>query len=242
MISGGVWQRIRAIAAQPVDYITSVAAHRDTVMVVYSDDGRIRYQLKRGGAAWTVGSPPQDTTLRNTVPDASGDGGYFHVAYRDNTGKGWYTRRTYGSNTWDPVRRFDGDTVVAYGMKPDIRWIGRGETAGIAWIGIISGPGGHAFYSGFDYAAVAEPPAGAPIAILRARPTQSGVIVSYSIDRSGPATLRACDVTGRILRTWQLAGTAGRHQFLWPNPGTGVRFFELRSRDRRLTAKVSVAR
>jgi hypothetical protein len=242
MILGGAWERIRAVAAQPSGYITSVAAHKDTVMIAYSDGGRIRYQLKRGGAVWTYGSPPQDTTLTNTIPDVSGEGGYFHLVYRDNTGKGWYTRRTYGSYTWDPAKRFDGDTIVALGIKPDIRWTGRAETAGIAWGGIVSGPGAHAFYSCFDYTAVAEPPAGTPIAVLRARPTQSGVTVSYCLDRSSPATLRACDVTGRILRTWQLAGTAGRHEFLWPNSGNGVFFLELETRGRRLAAKVGVAR
>jgi len=242
MISGGVWERIRAVAAQPSGYITSVAAHRDTVMVAYSDDGRIRYQLKRGGAVWTYGSPPQDTTLTNTLPDVSGEGDYFHIVYRDNTGKGWYTRRAYSSYTWDPAKRFDGDTIVAYNVKPDIRWTGRAETAGIAWGGMISGPGAHAFYSCFDYTALAEPGQVVPASRLSARPARSGVVIRYSLDRPGQATLRARDITGRILRTWQLAGTAGRHEFLWPNPGTGVRFFELRAGDRWLAAKVSVAR
>ena len=239
---GGVWERIRSAAAQPTHYITSVAAHRDTVMVVYPDDDRIRYQLRRGGAVWTYGSPPQDTTLVNSVPDVSGEGGFFHIVYRDNTGKGWYTRRTYGSYTWDPVKRFDDGTIMKYQMKPDIRWLGEAETAGVAWIGIISGPDGHAFYSCFDYTAVAEPGGQVPAAKFSVRPAKSGVMVRYCLDRSGPATLRACDITGRILRTWQLAGTAGRHEFLWPNPGNGVRFLELETRGRRFVAKVSLAR
>jgi hypothetical protein len=242
MILGGAWERIRAVAAQPSGYITSVAAHKDTVMIAYSDDGRIRYQLKRGGGVWVTGSPPQDTTLTNTIPDVSGEGGYFHLVYRDNTGKGWYTRRTYDSYTWDPAKRFDGDTIMALGIKPDVRWTGRAETAGVAWGGIVSGPGAHAFYSCFDYSAVAEPETGTPIPALGARPSRSGVIIRYSLDRPGPVTLRARDVTGRVLRTWQLAGTAGRHEFVWSNPGTGVRFLELKARDRRSAAKVSVAR
>jgi hypothetical protein len=242
MISGGVWQRIRAVAAQPSGYITAVAAHRDTVMVAYSDDGRIRYQLKRGGGVWTYGSPPQDTTLTNTLPDVSGEGGYFHVVYRDNTGKGFYTRRTYGSYTWDDPLIFSGDNPVAYFAKPDIRWTGRGETAGVAWVGIVSGPGGHAFYSGFDYTGLAESEGRVPTAGLSARPSQSGVVVRYSLDRPGPATLRARDVTGRVLRTWRLSGAEGCHELLWPEPGNGVRFLELAAEGRRLCAKVSPVR
>jgi hypothetical protein len=242
MISGGVWQRIRAAAARPSGSITAVAAHRDTVIVAYSDNGRIRYQLKRGGGAWTYGSPPQDTTLTNTNPDVSGDGGCFHLVYRDNTGKGFYTRRTYGSFTWDAPLLFSGDDPVAYSAKPDVRWIGRGDTAGIAWVGIVSGSGGHAFYTCFDYTGLAESGGRAAVAGLSARPSQAGIVIRYSLDRPGPATLRAWDVAGRVLRTWRLSGTEGSCEFLWPDPGNGLRFFELVAGNRRLCTKVILAR
>jgi hypothetical protein len=241
-ILGGTWERFRTVAALPDRYITSVAAHRETVMVAYSDDGRIRYQLKRGSGVWTVGSPPQDTTLRNTLPDASGEGGYFHLVYRDNTGKGSYTRRTYDSYSWDDPLIFSGDNPVAYFAEPDIRWTGRGETAGVAWVGIVSGPGGHAFYTGFDYIGLAEPGGRVPIAGLSARPSQSGVVIRYCLDRPGPALLRARDVTGRVLRTWRLAGTEGSHELPWRDPGNGIRFLELVAGNRRLCAKVGIAR
>jgi hypothetical protein len=242
MKTGGVWERIRAVAAEPAGYITSVAAHRDTAIVFYSDDGLVRYQIRRGGAAWAVGSPPQDTTERNTLPDVHGEGGFFHVVYRANTGCGWYTRRPYSGYTWEQVRRFDDNGVVAYNVKPDVRWIGRADTAGVVWGGIVSGPGARALYSCFDYAGVSEPGPGLPVPGFSARPTRTGVTIRYSLDRPGPATLRACDIAGRVLHTWSLTASAGAHELHWSTPGTGVRFLQLQTADRFLTARVSLVR
>jgi len=224
-ILGGTWQRARAVGTPPWD-VTSIAAHRDTVVCAYNDDGRVRYQIRRGTGVWAVGEPPQDTTSRNSVPDVCAQGGYFHFVYRANTSYGWYTRRPYSSYAWESARRFDGNLGIAYDAWPDVRWTGRGDTAGVVFIARPTG-GGRAYYAGFDYGAIAEQPVGPSLVPrLSARPVPGGVIVRCCLDRPGPATLRVCDAAGRVLRTWRLKGSAG-HELFWADAGAGIRFLQL---------------
>jgi len=241
-ILGGTWQRFRSVQILPRGSVTSVAAHRDTVICAYSDDGRVRYQIRRGSSPWASGEPPQDTTLDNTMPDVCAQGGYFHFIYRASTSYGWYTRRPYSSYSWEAARRFDGTFHVAYDIRPDVRWIGRGETAGVVWVSLPSNAG-RARYAYFDYSGVAETP-DAPVLDRRlsARPVPGGVIIRYALERSAPVTLRVCDAAGRTLHTLRAFNSAGSHELFWPCSGSGIRFFQLDAPGGRTTAKLSLVR
>jgi hypothetical protein len=241
-ILGGTWQRYRSVYAVPLSSVTSVAAYRDTVICAYSDNGRIRYQIRRGSGPWAVGEPPQDTTQVNTIPDVCAQGGYFHFVYRASTSYGWYTRRPYSGFTWEAVQRFDGTFHVAYNIHPDVRWIGRGDTAGVVWVSLPSNAG-RARYAYFDYSGVAETP-GTPVVDRRlsARPVPGGVLINYALERSAPVTLRVCDAAGRTLYAWRGFSSAGNHDLFWPGSGSGVRFFQLDAMGRRTTVKLSLAR
>jgi hypothetical protein len=224
-ILGGTWQRARAVGTPPWD-VTSIAAHRDTVVCAYKDAGRVRYQIRRGTGAWAVGEPPQDTTITNSVPDVCAQGGYFHFVHRASSSYGWYTRRPYSSYTWESSRQFDGGLGMSSGVQPDVRWTGRGDTAGVVFVGRPTG-GGQAYYAGFDYGAIAEQPEELRLSPrLSAYLVPGGVVVRCEIDRSGPSVLRAFDATGRVLRTWRLNGPAG-HELFWADAGAGIRFLQL---------------
>jgi hypothetical protein len=226
-ILGGTWQRYRVVAARPRFYATSVAAHRDTVICAYSDDGRIRYQIRRGYGSWAYGEPPQDTTLVNTMPDLCAQGGYFHCVYRASTGNGWYTRRPCSGYTWEGVRQFDAGLGVAYGTRPDVRWIGRGDTAGVTWICLPTGSG-RAQYAYFDYSGISEssdPESGK--GALDVRPGRRGAVVSYTLVRPGCAQLSVSDAAGRETYRTSARQRPGRQSQAVELPGPGVYFLRL---------------
>jgi len=228
-ILGGGWERYRSVHALPRGYVTSVAAHRDTIICAYSDDGRARYQIRRGSGPWAVGEPPQDTTLDNTVPDVCALGGYFHYVYRASTSLGWYTRRPYSSYSWEAARRFDGTFHVAYDIRPDVQWIGRGETAGVVWVSLPSNAG-RARYAFFDYSGIAESenPDRVPGRVQVAA-NHNGVRVRYQVDQPGRVELAVLDITGRQVSRfseWQPAGVQSRTMLL---PDAGAYFLRLRA-------------
>lgn len=240
---GGVWDRYRSTWCGPAGSFprtTAVGCHRETLLCAYTYQGdRVRYQVRRGlQGSWLYGSPPQDTTRRNGLADVACAGGYMHLAFWQSTGIGSYTRRPLVSSIWETPRRYDGGQGVAE-LQPEVRWYGRGDSAGIVWI-TPDITRRYACFSVLSFGAITEQPGsnstGRP---LQVRPAPGGIMVHCAMSGARPVAIRILDAAGREV---------GRHvptrtgDWFWPAPASGIYFVTLAGTGPLTGIKVAVAR
>ena len=114
-------------------YVTSVSAYGDTVMILFpyldGSDYDVRYYItSNGGSSWGVGTLLNDSDLASMVNDVTARGGDGFGAVYLTTGtaaEGFYRYRSYSSALWTPAVTF-ADSVPRQNIKPCIERVADG--------------------------------------------------------------------------------------------------------------------
>jgi hypothetical protein len=127
-----VWPSHLNVGSSP-EYVTSVSAYGDSVMIVFPYEDTPNYDVRyyitlNGGSSWGVGTLLNDLDIPSRVNDVTARGGDGFAAVYHTTGvnaEGFYRHRSYSSALWTPPVAF-ADSVPRSIIKPCIERVADG--------------------------------------------------------------------------------------------------------------------
>ena len=205
---------------------TSVAAHGDTVLILFTYLNNDHYGIKyvityNDGGMWYQGTMQlsNDTIYVGNVT-GRGDLGWQVVCNSYHYGSASeeikYLHRSYSTGNWSPTETINShDAITTY--QPVIEYVGNGHF-GIAYIA----DNYDVYFNRSDWVDVSEPPIAGNVFDFKTFTGRNGTTLEFTIPTCGNVNLRVYNVSGSLVKSYRVDAKSGVNRVLFKPSVPGV--------------------